>query len=57
MGRKHSGIEAEILQAAEKIFSERGDQATTLEDLAVAAKISRATFYSVCTRPTCASRR
>jgi AcrR family transcriptional regulator len=46
MGRKHSGIEAEILRAAETIFSERGYQATTLDDLAVAAKISRATFYS-----------
>ena len=46
MGRKHSGIEAQILRAAEMTFSERGYQATTLDDLAVAAKISRATFYS-----------
>lgn len=46
MGRKHSGIEAEILRAAETTFSERGYQATTLDDLAVAARISRATFYS-----------
>jgi AcrR family transcriptional regulator len=46
MGRKHSAIEGEILRAAERIFSERGYQATTLDDLAVAAKISRATFYS-----------
>lgn len=46
MRRKHSAIEGEILRAAETIFSERGYQATTLDDLAVAAKISRATFYS-----------
>jgi AcrR family transcriptional regulator len=46
MRRKHSAIEREILRAAEMTFSERGYQATTLDDLAVAAKISRATFYS-----------
>lgn len=46
MRRKHSAIEGEILRAAEMIFSERGYQATTLDDLAVGAKISRATFYS-----------
>jgi TetR/AcrR family transcriptional regulator, cholesterol catabolism regulator len=46
MRGKHSAIEGQILRAAEGIFSERGYQATTLEDLAAAAKISRATFYS-----------
>ena len=46
MGRKHSGIEAQILRAAETIFSERGYQATTLDDLVIAARISRATFYN-----------
>jgi TetR/AcrR family transcriptional regulator, cholesterol catabolism regulator len=46
MRRKHSGIEAEIFRAAVAIFSERGYQATTLDDLAAAARISRATFYS-----------
>jgi AcrR family transcriptional regulator len=44
--RLQSTIEREILRAAAAIFSERGYQATTLDDLAVAAKISRATFYS-----------
>jgi len=46
MRRKHSAIEGEILRAAETIFSERGYQATTLDELAAAARISRATFYS-----------
>jgi TetR/AcrR family transcriptional regulator, cholesterol catabolism regulator len=46
MRRKHSALEGEILRAAETIFSERGYQTTTLDDLAVAARISRATFYS-----------
>ena len=46
MRLKHSAIEQEIVRAAEATFSERGYQATTLDDLAVAAKISRATFYS-----------
>ncbi len=46
MRRKHSALEGEILRAAETIFSERGYQATTLDDLAAAARISRATFYS-----------
>ena len=46
MRRKHSAIESEILRAAADIFSERGYQATTLDDIAAAARISRATFYS-----------
>jgi AcrR family transcriptional regulator len=46
MRRKHKAIESEILRAAATIFSERGYQATTLDDIAAAAKISRATFYS-----------
>jgi len=46
MRRKHSAIEGEILRAAEATFSERRYEATTLDDLVVAAKISRATFYS-----------
>ena len=46
MRRKHSGIEAEILRAGATMFSERGYHATTLDALALAANISRATFYS-----------
>lgn len=46
MRRKHTAIEAEILRVAADIFSERGYQATTLDDIAAAAHISRATFYT-----------
>jgi AcrR family transcriptional regulator len=46
MRRKHSAIESEILRAAAETFSDRGYQATTLDDIAGAAHISRATFYS-----------
>lgn len=46
MRRKHSAIEGEILRAAAETFSDRGYQATTLDDIASAARISRATFYS-----------
>lgn len=46
MRRKHSAIEGEILRTAAAIFGERGYQATTLDDIAVAARISRGTFYS-----------
>jgi AcrR family transcriptional regulator len=38
-------MEAEILRVAADIFSERGYRTTTLNDLAAAAGISRATFY------------
>lgn len=46
MRRKNIAIETEILRAATTMFSERGYQATTLDDIAAAANISRATFYS-----------
>lgn len=46
MGRKHTAIEQEILRAAAEHFSARGYQATTLDDIAAAAHISRATFYN-----------
>jgi AcrR family transcriptional regulator len=46
MGRKHTAIEQEILRAAADMFSARGYQATTLDDIAGAARISRATFYN-----------
>jgi TetR/AcrR family transcriptional regulator, cholesterol catabolism regulator len=46
MRRKHAAVETEILRVAAKIFSERGYQGTTLDDIAAAANISRRTFYS-----------
>jgi len=46
MGKKHTAIEHEIVRAAADIFSTRGYQATTLDDIAAAAHISRATFYN-----------
>jgi AcrR family transcriptional regulator len=46
MRRKNTAVETEILTAAAKIFSERGYQGTTLDDIAAAANISRRTFYS-----------
>src|SRR5271163_349214 len=46
MRRKNQALEAEILSVAAKIFSERGYQGTTLDDIAKAARISRRTFYS-----------
>jgi len=45
MSKKRAAIEAEILQAAADIFSQRGYQATTLDAIAAAAGISRAAFY------------
>ena len=45
MSKKRAAIEAQILQAAADMFSQRGYQATTLDDIAVAAGISRAAFY------------
>ena len=46
MQRKRASRETAILRAAADTFSERGYRATTLDDLAAAAGISRATFYS-----------
>ena len=46
MRRKHTAVETEILGVAARIFSERGYQGTTLDDIATAANISRSTFYS-----------
>lgn len=46
MRRKNAAVESEILRVAAEIFSERGYQATTLDDIAAAANISRRTFYS-----------
>jgi len=46
MRRKNHALETEILRVAAKIFSERGYQGTTLDDIAKAASISRRTFYS-----------
>lgn len=46
MRRKNRALESEILRAAAETFSDRGYQATTLDDIASAARISRATFYS-----------
>jgi AcrR family transcriptional regulator len=46
MRRKNTAVENELLSAAAKIFSERGYQGTTLDDIAAAANISRRTFYS-----------
>ena len=44
--RKRTAVEEEILKVAADIFSQRGYHATTLDDIAVAAGISRAAFYS-----------
>ena len=44
--RKRTAVEEEILNVAADMFSRRGYQATTLDDIAVAAGISRAAFYS-----------
>ena len=44
--RKRTAVEEEILKVAADMFSQRGYQATTLDDIAVAAGISRAAFYS-----------
>lgn len=46
MSRKRMAIEAEILRAAADMFSERGYQATTLDEIAAQAGIGRASFYS-----------
>src|SRR5690348_8745562 len=46
MRRKNAALETEVLRVAAKIFSERGYQGTTLDDIAAAANISRRTFYS-----------
>lgn len=46
MSRKRKAIEAEILQVAADVFSEKGYRATTLDDIVAAAGFSRATFYS-----------
>jgi len=46
MRRKNAAVETEILRVAAQIISERGYQATTLDDIAAAANISRRTFYS-----------
>ena len=47
MLRRRTAVEAEILRAAADIFSERGYRATTLDDLAAAAGISRAWNFAV----------
>ncbi len=44
--RKRAAVEGEILRVATDMFSQRGYHATTLDDIAVAAGISRAAFYS-----------
>ncbi len=44
--RKRTAVEEEILKVAADMFSQRGYQATTLDDIALAAGISRAAFYS-----------
>lgn len=46
MSRKRAVMEAEILRVAAEVFSEKGYRTATLDDLAAAAGISRATFYS-----------
>ncbi len=46
MRRKNAAVETEILRLAANTNSERGYQATTLDDIAAAANISRRTFYS-----------
>ncbi len=46
MRKKNVAVETEVLRVAANIFSEKGYQATTLDDIAAAANISRRTFYS-----------
>lgn len=46
MPRNRSVMEAEILRVAAEVFSEKGYRTATLDDLAAAAGISRATFYT-----------
>lgn len=46
MSRRRKAVEAEILQIAADVFSEKGYRATTLDDIVAAAGFSRATFYS-----------
>lgn len=46
MSRKRKAVEAEILQVAADMFSEKGYRATTLDDIVAAAGFSRATFYT-----------
>ena len=44
--RKRTAVEEEILRVTADMFSRRGYHATTLDDIATAAGISRAAFYS-----------
>jgi AcrR family transcriptional regulator len=46
MSRKRSVMESELMRVAADLFCEKGYRATTISDLAAAAGISHATFYS-----------
>lgn len=46
MSRTRALVEEEIIRVATQCFSERGYQATTIEEIAARAEISRVTFYT-----------
>jgi AcrR family transcriptional regulator len=46
MSRTRALVEEEILRVATECFTERGYQATTIEEIAVRVEISRVTFYT-----------
>jgi len=46
MSRTRELVEEEIIRVATQCFSERGYQATTIEEIAARADISRVTFYT-----------
>jgi len=46
MSRTRALVEEEILRVATQCFSERGYQATTIEEIAARVEISRVTFYT-----------
>jgi AcrR family transcriptional regulator len=46
MSRTRALVEEEIIRVATQCFSERGYEATTIEEIATRAEISRVTFYT-----------